>query len=433
MKSKFGQLLLGGCLAVAVALPASAETITVWSRQTDQSISVLKAITDAFTKETGIKVETFNSGIDFEQRLARAAAARQLPDVVINDSSQVGSMRQMGILDPIDRTKLAGWKDVSDIAWQSAQDGQGNYYAVPISAQAFALFVRKDWREKLGLPVPKTWDDMRKLAEAFTHDDPDGNGKADTFGLAIPASTTRGYASWYMSHFLWQAGGGYLKKTKDGFLPILNTPEDAKALSFVRGLICDGLAQPGAVNATTGDTLPTFRSGQTGMLIDGPYDLGQIAKEPGLDKTEVDILPAGPSGVAALAEGTSAYMLKGTTDKAAVMKFLDFLISPEGQKIGMNVGSDVTPLVRLPVNTTMDVLKIRKDPRWKVYQDTFLNYGHYMPAVPDWTSIRLLTGDGFNAILSQCQSDIPAQLADLNTKVAAELKKQGVLDPSYKE
>ena len=80
-------------------------------------------------------------------------------------------------------------------AWDAAQGADGKYYAVPFSAQSFALFIRKDWREKLGIAQPTTWDELDDLANAFTTKDPDGNGKADTYGYVIPGSTKRGYTS----------------------------------------------------------------------------------------------------------------------------------------------------------------------------------------------------------------------------------------------
>ena len=64
----------------------------------------------------------------------------------------------------------------------------------------------KTGREKLGLPQPKSWDDIQALAKAFTTQDPDGNGKNDTYGFIVPASTTRGYAS-VVYEQLYLAGG----------------------------------------------------------------------------------------------------------------------------------------------------------------------------------------------------------------------------------
>lgn len=425
-------VLLACTMLVASAVAAKAEKITVWSRQTDESISVLKALTAEFTAETGIEVETFNTGIDFEQRLARAAAGRDLPDIVLNDTTAMGQMRQMGILESIDPATIAGNQDVVASAWDGAKANDGKFYAVPMSAQAFAMFVRKDWREKLGMPEPKTWEDVRKLAEAFTTKDPDGNGKDDTFGMAIPGSTTRGYTSWFMSSLIWQAGGDFVKQESDGFVPTLNTPEVAAALTYVRGMICDKLAQPGAINATTGDTLPTFRSGQTGIFMSGPYHIPQLDAEPGKDKVETLMMPAGPGGIASLAEGTSAYLMKGVKNEAGAKKFLAFIISPKGQEVAMAEGSGKTPLVRLPVNSKVDVNAIRHDPRWMTFKETFDKYSHYMPAVPNWTAIRMITAEGFNKVLAKCDADIPAELETLNKQVAKELTAQKALSASAK-
>lgn len=48
-----------------------------------------------------------------------------------------------------------------------------------------ALFIRSDWLKKLNLEVPKTAEDLLKVAKAFTEQDPDGNGKKDTFGIGL--------------------------------------------------------------------------------------------------------------------------------------------------------------------------------------------------------------------------------------------------------
>lgn len=43
--------------------------------------------------------------------------------------------------------------------------------------------IRKDWLATLGKSVPTTPDELLDVAKAFTFDDPDGNGKDDTWGL----------------------------------------------------------------------------------------------------------------------------------------------------------------------------------------------------------------------------------------------------------
>lgn len=297
---------------------------------------------------------------------------------------------------------------------------------MPTSAQTFALFVRKDWREKLGLPQPKNWDDIQTLAKAFTTQDPDGNGKNDTYGFIVPASTTRGYASWFMSSFIWQAGGDFVKEESGKFSASLNTPEVAQAMTFMRTMMCDKVTQPGAINATTADVIPSFRSGQSGMFFSGPYHIALFDKDPGKDNFEV-IPVAGPKGEATLAEGTTVFMMKSSIQKEAARKFIEFMISAEGQEIGMGKGSQHIPVVRLPVNKNVDVKAVYQDARWETFARLYNEQGRYVPQIPNWTPVRQVAADGFNRIFADCGSDIPGELKTLDGKVNAELKKQNVL------
>lgn len=52
----------------------------------------------------------------------------------------------------------------------------------PDDATRNVLAFRKDWLDKLGLKVPKTLNELEGVLKAFTEDDPDGNGKNDTYG-----------------------------------------------------------------------------------------------------------------------------------------------------------------------------------------------------------------------------------------------------------
>ncbi|ULL19075.1 extracellular solute-binding protein [Paenibacillus sp. H1-7] len=48
-----------------------------------------------------------------------------------------------------------------------------------------ALFIRADWLKKLKLDTPQTTDDLYKVVKAFAEQDPDGNGKKDTYGASL--------------------------------------------------------------------------------------------------------------------------------------------------------------------------------------------------------------------------------------------------------
>ncbi|TNJ63958.1 extracellular solute-binding protein [Paenibacillus hemerocallicola] len=57
-------------------------------------------------------------------------------------------------------------------------------YVAPLDTN-HVLYVRADWLKKLNLEVPETTEDMYKVIKAFADNDPDGNGKKDTFGINL--------------------------------------------------------------------------------------------------------------------------------------------------------------------------------------------------------------------------------------------------------
>jgi multiple sugar transport system substrate-binding protein len=199
--------------------------LNVWVRGAGDSIKAYQAVFDGFTKKTGIQVKPFMTLTDFETKLSAAATSHQLPDLVVDDAAQLGNFETQGIIQEVDKNKIAGQDQLTARAWDSAKDLKGKYQAIPFSAQANLLFIRSDWLAKVGLSAPKTWDDLLKVADAFTNGDPDGDGKADTYGLAVPGSTTRGYISWYWSSLLWQTGGDYFKGDNGKFSATVNSAE----------------------------------------------------------------------------------------------------------------------------------------------------------------------------------------------------------------
>lgn len=65
----------------------------------------------------------------------------------------------------------------------------GRIYGLPVLGSSYdsipLMFIRQDWLDKLGLKMPETMEELKAVAHAFTYDDPDGNGKNDTYGLAL--------------------------------------------------------------------------------------------------------------------------------------------------------------------------------------------------------------------------------------------------------
>ncbi len=358
--------------------------------------------------------------------MQQRAAAKDLPDVVINDTGSLGTLTQQGLVGELDRASIAGGGDIVETAWESAKGADGKYYGVPFSAQAFVTLIRKDWREKLGKPVPRSWADLVDLAEAFTTGDPDGNGQADTYGMLVPGTTDRGYLAWWASSYLLQAGGDIVKPEGDNRYSVaIDSEGSVKAVEWLRSLFCDRkVVVPGALTMGTNDAHPFFESGKAGIYHTGPYLFGRFDQKPGRDKYEVIAPPPGPAGVHTLGEGENIYLMAGSPRAADQRKLAEFLIGADAQQAGMK--GDPQPVVRLPVNKNVDVEAVYQDPRWTTVAKVYRENARPFPSLPNFQPFRQQTAEGLNGIFARCGTDVRGDLGKLAEGLRKELAAQGM-------
>ena len=73
----------------------------------------------------------------------------------------------------------------------------GKIYGMPVPVDYFEnaaiMYIRQDWLDKLQLQPPKTIDELTAVANAFAQQDPDGNGKPDTYGIALDNALGMGF------------------------------------------------------------------------------------------------------------------------------------------------------------------------------------------------------------------------------------------------
>ena len=60
---------------------------------------------------------------------------------------------------------------------------------MPAGTNQTIMLYRQDWLDNLGLEVPTTLEELHDVMYAFTYDDPDGNGKDDTYGMSAGLGT----------------------------------------------------------------------------------------------------------------------------------------------------------------------------------------------------------------------------------------------------
>lgn len=120
----------------------------------------------------------------------------------------------------------------------------GKIYAVP-TLQALAdasegFMVRQDWLDKLGLAQPTTLEEYRKVLNAFTYRDPDGNGKNDTYGITGRSNFMYLPVGFMGAFDLWGSPGRVTWEAKNGKVFAQSTQEKYKEfLKYMRALIYD--------------------------------------------------------------------------------------------------------------------------------------------------------------------------------------------------
>ncbi len=129
---------------------------------------------------------------DYQNKLNLLIASDDLPDLVqVNDYSILTTMVEMGLLIPLDDLIDKYGQEMKAIRPQECWDPfifDGKLYSVPNQYRTDGIIpvIREDWLKKLNLPIPTTIEQYEDVIRAFTENDPDGNGRNDTYGISGP-------------------------------------------------------------------------------------------------------------------------------------------------------------------------------------------------------------------------------------------------------
>ncbi len=149
-------------------------------------------------KENGFDVTPMYS-VDSSQgatKLSTAIASGSYPDVFGVTASDLVKYAQTNVIADISDVyekyatpELKEYLNTDEGASLASAKVDGKLYAIPKMGSGYdsvmMMFIRQDWLDNLGLKVPTTMDGLIEVARAFTKDDPDGNGVADTYGLVL--------------------------------------------------------------------------------------------------------------------------------------------------------------------------------------------------------------------------------------------------------
>jgi len=188
---------IGGAVAAAFLAwtPVAAQTLTVWHDLGDNGIAWFERMSAEFAKaRPGVTVRSLSFPTDqWFGRVIGALNTDTAPDLIFNNYERVirietQTKRVMDLKPALESVADRGFLGEDDL--RVATYG-GKMIIIPMQRVQMALGARKSWLDKVGEKFPETWDDVKRVAAKFRDADPDGNGRADTFGFALQAAKPR--------------------------------------------------------------------------------------------------------------------------------------------------------------------------------------------------------------------------------------------------
>ena len=348
MKS-YKTLLAGAAfLALAATGSAKAQELVIWHDLGDNGINWFKAAGEAFAKENpGVTVTSISYPTDqWFGRVISAINTDTAPDLIYNNYERVirietqteRLMDLKDVLASIDTSAFLTQADMSVAAYG------GKTIILPVQRVQMGFGIRKSWLEKVGETFPATWDDVKRISAKFSSEDPDGNGAADTFGMALQAAKPRDLIH-MLDLYTFGAGLRHTLIDPDGNITI-DQPEHAAVLKeFMKTFTEYGFVTPDTINHSFGEMYQVIEGGRAGMFRVGDWNVKKWDSEALNGDFLVGPWPAhldGKDNAVVIGGMRGVAVPENSPNKDLAIAFAKFLLSQPAQQAALeNVGAAV--------------------------------------------------------------------------------------------
>jgi ABC-type glycerol-3-phosphate transport system substrate-binding protein/DNA-binding transcriptional regulator YhcF (GntR family) len=267
-----------------------------------------RLVADAAPDGTRVNVVTVPLP-ELHHALTHAVAEGRAPDLAIVDSVWIAEFAAAGFLHALE--------DLDDSWVRTEHDGDfleplvssnradGRTFGVSPFGSLAGIWYRRRELEALNLEPPETWDELRTVARALAE-----NGTAAP--LVLPGGSKGGETTAYcLVAFL--ASNGATVLSEAGI--VLDSPETAQTLEFLRSLIGEGLVPADVVGYEWTQPVHLLAGGKAGMSVGGSYEARYLAEALGVSIAELwdhvgfVAVPAGPVGRPASVAGSMSYAI----------------------------------------------------------------------------------------------------------------------------
>lgn len=222
------------------------------------------------------------TGVDVDFQFVQHDRYDEKVGLVLASSSDMPMIMHVNTLSSgiVDAAEAGAFWDLNEFIWDSkkypnlSQADKNILRALTVDKKLIGIYkarelgryglgYRADWAEKLGLSEPQTIEDVYNMLWQFTYGDPDGNGKKDTYGLAMCRYT--GPIDIIQTWF--GCGNGWIE-LDDELVPVHKTPEYREALRWLKKIYDDGLIAPDWAVRETATWRDQVNKGEAGMFVD---------------------------------------------------------------------------------------------------------------------------------------------------------------------
>ncbi|MCS7462713.1 ABC transporter substrate-binding protein [Paenibacillus doosanensis] len=265
-------------------------------------------------------VGTFQGSYDETvTKLQQAIAAKTGPDISMLERAYVQMFADSDVLE--DMTPYMKKSNLSADDFPQGLMGHSVFdkklVSLPFNRSTPILHINKTMLDEKGLAVPKTWEELKQVANALVIKE---NGEYTRYGFSMP------YDTWYPIAMIYQAKGKFFNDngTSVGF-----SNEGVKAFQFLKDLQSTGALYYPPAQDSGNIVNQMFTSGKIGMMYQSTGVIGSLKDNAKFEYVTaylpMDQVYATPTG------GANISMLSDSKNKEAAWQFINWAMTdPKG-------------------------------------------------------------------------------------------------------